>query len=221
MRQPLRSPRGVVRKVPERRAEARTRTGRPVYRCASELRTTTGEELVLCSARYESSDPDTLWTGLAEQMDATDDGTLVLHGPGDVLLGSVGRDGARFVVRSNAVERLRALQAMLLDLDPEARLVEESTQPLESFDADDAGAPAEPPELPADAIAQIRRQIEDRWLADSIPALGGLTPREAAASPQARGDLVALLDDVEWTDRRAGNELSMDVGRLRRELGLE
>lgn len=143
-----------------------------------------------------------------------------------MLLGTVERDGPWFVVRSNAVERLRALQAMLLDLDPAARLVEESTRPLESFDPDEGSSPnarssPNAPELPAEAIEEIRRQVEDRWLADSIPALGGLTPREAAGSPQARGDIVALLDDIEWTNRRGGNELSMDVGRLRRELGLE
>ena len=191
-----------------------------------EVRTTTGEEVVLSTARYESSDPDTLWTGLGEELEPTGDGGLALHGPGDVLMGTVERDGPWFVVRSNAVERLRALQAMLLDLDPAARLVEESTRPLESFDPDEGSSPnarssPNAPELPAEAIEEIRRQVEDRWLADSIPALGGLTPREAAASPQARGDIVALLDDIEWTNRRGGNELSMDVGRLRRELGLE
>ena len=80
--------------------------------------------------------------------------------------------------------------------------------------------PPEPPELSADDLDAIRRHLEERWLADSIPALGGQTPREAAGS-ERRGDLIALLDDYEWADRRSPSPMAMDLGRLRRELGLE
>ena len=75
-------------------------------------------------------------------------------------------------------------------------------------------------ELAAEDIAALLRQHEDRWLSERIPALGGLTPREAAAEPAAREELIALLDDFEWQERRTPNAFSMDADRIRSELGL-
>lgn len=51
-------------------------------------------------------------------------------------------------------------------------------------------------------------------LDDHIPALGGLTPREAALDPIGRHELERLLDGV-----GDGPDL-MDVARLRKALGL-
>jgi len=137
--------------------------------------------------------------------------------------GTVRRAGDRLVVETMAVERLRKLQAVVLEIVPDARLVDESTRP----GADTLGetGPDIPPhgagaELSAEDIAAIVRQQEDRWLSERIPALGGLTPRQAVADPAAREELIALLDDVEWQDRRTPNAFSMDADRIRSELGL-
>jgi hypothetical protein len=70
-------------------------------------------------------------------------------------------------------------------------------------------------------VAQICAQLEDRWLAEQVPALDGLTPREAVADPGVRPKLVSLLDDFEWEERRAGSgQVGMRTARLRAELGL-
>jgi len=74
------------------------------------------------------------------------------------------------------------------------------------------------PEIAAFAREHMRK-MEDRWLDENIPALSGLTPREAAADPTRREDLVALLnsfDDV--PDAHLG---TFDTDRLRRKLGLD
>lgn len=79
--------------------------------------------------------------------------------------------------------------------------------------------------------AEIARQAQARWLDDRIPALGGLTPREAAADPTRREQLERLLDEFEAADERlrqlsagheglAGGPITYDVAELRRELGL-
>lgn len=185
-----------------------------------QLRTTTGEEVVMCTARYECTDPETVWAALVEQMSGRSDSSLALQGPDDLILGTVDREGSRLVVRSNAIERLRTLQDMVTRAGPGVRLIDESTRPLESLGEGAARGPSEPVELDPDDIEQIRRQLEDRWLADSIPALGGLTPREAAAAAGSRADLAALLDDFEVTQRRSPQPLEYDVDRLRRELGI-
>lgn len=56
-----------------------------------------------------------------------------------------------------------------------------------------------------------------RWVDESVPALGGLTPREAAADPEARDDLVLLLHEMDGDDRGPGG---FDPDRLKELLGL-
>jgi hypothetical protein len=46
-------------------------------------------------------------------------------------------------------------------------------------------------------LAAVIAQSGERWLDERIPALGGRTPREAAADPEARGFLMDLLKEYE------------------------
>ena len=54
-------------------------------------------------------------------------------------------------------------------------------------------APRAVPEVPDDAIEEMQAQMEQRWCRESVPALGGLTPRQAAADPTRREQLERLL----------------------------
>jgi len=64
-------------------------------------------------------------------------------------------------------------------------------------------------------MAEVVAQFERRWLDEAIPALGGMTPRNAAADPVQRVALDRLLRSFETDDPAA-----MDARRLRRTLGL-
>ncbi len=66
----------------------------------------------------------------------------------------------------------------------------------------------------ADTREDLAHQLERQWLDEHVPALGGLTPREAATDPIARHDLERLLDSFE------GRSAVMDISRLRKSLGL-
>lgn len=89
-------------------------------------------------------------------------------------------------------------------------MLEEARQSASAGDA-----PSEP-ELPPEAAAMLQ-QLQDEhwvsWLDQDIPALGGLTPREAARSAAGRERLQALLAEFEL---RGG----APVERLRGELKL-
>lgn len=76
------------------------------------------------------------------------------------------------------------------------------------------------PEL-AQAMEEFIRRAEVNWVDETIPALGGLTPREAAADRAARPELEALLDDMAWQQRRAGGGSGlMDPTQVRALLGI-
>ena len=73
---------------------------------------------------------------------------------------------------------------------------------------------------------EIARQTQTAWLDEQIPALDGLTPREAAADPTRREQVERLLDEFDRAQRGPstggpGKQISWDTAALRRALGLE
>lgn len=78
------------------------------------------------------------------------------------------------------------------------------------FDADDPQH--------AELFEQIRDRIERRWCDETIPALGGLTPREAAADPGGRTSS-GCSTASKRPATRAGS-VSMRPRRVRNLLGL-
>ena len=72
----------------------------------------------------------------------------------------------------------------------------------------------------SEIVAQVIREKEVAWLDESIPALGGLTPREAADDPTRREDLLALLVEFERRDLPGTGFTSFNAERLRALLGL-
>lgn len=82
---------------------------------------------------------------------------------------------------------------------------------------------------PADAMDVLRgeltRQTQMKWLDDHVPALDGLTPRQAAADPTRREQLERLLADFDNRDTSGLPDgfqaFTYDVAELRRELGID
>lgn len=79
--------------------------------------------------------------------------------------------------------------------------------------------------------AELSRQAQARWVDENVPALDGLTPRQAAADPTRREQLERLLDEFDRSavhlrdafssiDGVQGAAITYDTAALRRELGL-
>ncbi len=74
-----------------------------------------------------------------------------------------------------------------------------------------------------------RRQLEDalsatylRWADTRVPALGGKTPRQMAATQAGRAEVAQMINDWEHQARSMPNpQFVFDFNRLRTELGLE
>jgi len=63
-----------------------------------------------------------------------------------------------------------------------------------------------------------------QWIDESIPALGGLTPREAVKTPQGRQQVLALIEEAEAMQRRIKKEpgvFTPDYRKVKKMLGLE
>jgi hypothetical protein len=120
---------------------------------------------------------------------------------------------------------MRELQALLLSAAPQARLVSESSVPMDRVmeESPPTGARhALPPGVPPEELERIMEQFmveqEKDWVEEEIPALGGLTPRQAVDQGGSALDaLDALLDDFDWAHQRHGG---MSAARIRDLLGL-
>jgi hypothetical protein len=215
-------------------------------RPAPRLQNTDGEDLVLTVDRFEIAPGkgDEVLDGILDLPDSRrdeDEGTgsdrvtveFVKEGNAKGMLPTtlVGRatiEGRALRLETNSRERadrLRALVTARLAASLSFR-VREHAAPMSSAESPPRRQPTTSPEpVPPEVREVVRRmQVEyyQRWLDEEIPALGGLTPREAAArkgSPRKRLDL--LLAEIEHHEAGQPEAQRFDVSVLRSALGLE
>jgi hypothetical protein len=189
-----------------------------------------GEPLLLITVAYRVLDPAAAAVALGRKLQVGGmvgfDEMVVRHGQ-EWIRGSITLEGDRATIDANSAKRAARLERTLLRAAPGARLIRREERGIdEALDEERGkGSAAEPidvtahPEL-ARAMEEFIRRAEQNWVDESIPALGGLTPREAAADRAARPELEALLDDMAWQRRQAGGGGLMDPSRVRALLGI-
>jgi hypothetical protein len=143
---------------------------------------------------------------------------------------------ARFIVESHSVtvevnsvnratEMKRLVEQRLGDL---LSFVSEESAPLGSFmsmqhPGQMAGGEM-PPEV-REALDKHMRDLQEKWLTQSIPALGGLTPQEAAKTREGRLMLESLLDGFAARSTQvtasSASVGTFDVEELRARLGMK
>jgi hypothetical protein len=206
-----------------------------------ELRTLDGEGLVLCRSAFDVADWPAVRAALQASGDfeaANADTELTWLAPGDGerrILGRVAIRGARLTLETMSRERAERGKALIAELAPglatfRAMEVQTMDQALRGQRRDRGGAVrrevAREAELAPDVQAQLTREYLDRhyraWLDQSVPALGGKTPRAAARLKSARPELVALLKTMSSrADRdRLEGRAAYDVGWIWAELGV-
>lgn len=82
----------------------------------------------------------------------------------------------------------------------------------------------EPTVLPPEVVAELEERMLRRWLDESIPALDGLTPRQAAQTPEGRqmlDDLFAYIERQQASFPRPPGMMSPDYRKAKKMLGLE
>jgi hypothetical protein len=138
----------------------------------------------------------------------------------NTILGHLDVDDYSITATVNSTRRATRLRKQIEKrLSGYVTFVRMTTEPMETLLArrrahDDEPGPADvAPEL----TAEFLEQHWDAWLDSPVPALGDVTPREAAETPAGREKLAALLDDFEWRSERGQ---AAPVKRLRAALGL-
>ena len=147
----------------------------------------------------------------------------------DRILANLRLEGPELHVNTNSERRLEDVLASIRELDPDATVVSDEREALPDARAAAklagqqppggalSGRPEDQPPEVQEALAAYMRDYEQKWLDLSVPALQGLTPRQAAEDPTRREDLVRLL--ASFGDE-PDNPMAMSPSRLRAALGL-
>ena len=83
-------------------------------------------------------------------------------------------------------------------------------------------------DVPLEVAMQLQRQMMDehgrQWLGTPIPALGGMTPREAVRTAEGRAAVAELLKSMEYVETlrgRVAGQIAYDWRWILDELGLD
>lgn len=194
------------------------------------LHNTEGEPLRLVTLEYRIHEPSAAMAALGRKLQAEDDGrfveTVVRRGE-DWVRGTITIEDDRATIDANSTKRAARLERTLLKAAPGATLIRREERAIDEVldearprpSGSEALDPAEHPDV-ARALDEFIRRLEAGWVDEPIPALAGLTPRQALADDAVRPELEALLDDMTWEHRRAGGPGLMDPSRLRALLGM-
>lgn len=229
------------------RPEMRTTTGEEVVLCRIEWAVRDREAVVGALDGHGPEfrrDDDTLawvwlpapghqrWTRRVPEVGTEFPGAQAL--PGGPALGHVVLDAAaeRLTLETMSLERAEAGRALIEAVAGSGlAFLSETRRSVEEVLAEQRNAAGDGPE-PDLPPAELRRaaeafiaDYERRWVDMTIPALGGKTPRQAAASadPLLRRQLEDLFLEMEEAEARAREHHAgdgMSVARLRRLLGM-
>ena len=188
------------------------------------LVTAGGDEMVFCTAEFSVPSSATLRRKLSRRFGAAR-GDEWAWTDGERVLGVVrlDRTGEPWTLTVEAMSEFDFddMIELVVAAAPNAREITESRTPAAEMLAQAQQSASEVPgDLDDEELAAILderiREYEQAWLDEQIPALDGLTPRQAAADPTRRDDLIHLLGTLPAEERPG----VMSARRLREALGL-
>jgi hypothetical protein len=231
------------KRMPGRRpARSRRPSGGP------SLVTPEGDALAFVSARYQHDAPAEIRQVLAEMDDFDLDDQTEVELDGSVqfawfetradapsLFAPIGRrilanltlTATTLEVEAMSQQRLNDCCQRLEDLlGDRIQLAERASKSVAQAlrESEPRSEPEAPFIPPPEVIAQLEEQMLRQWIDESIPALGGLTPRQAVKTPEGRRQVLELIEHATQMQRRMKKVPGMfapDYRKVKKMLGLE
>lgn len=192
-----------------------------------------GESIVLCQTIVKPDPSVNIESVLSENFDRHESDIWVHVSPnekmGTVSSGLLKLEGGKLTVETNSRERMEALLKKLSGLLGDYEVLDSTEQSiasaLENYTEDlDRVPESELPEELREFMNTHIEEMENKWIDESIPALGGLTPKQALSDPTRREDLFRLLNEFERDEAKHLSSSNQGFGfnteRIRRKLGL-
>jgi hypothetical protein len=192
------------------------------------MTTREGHEMVSCTVVWQVDDPTAARRVLDDRFKPEADGawleTHELSEDDSIIRAQLRLRDDRLTVITLSEERMDAVLDLLRLWIP-GKLLSDERDPFGPDMEIPGPVPDEQfedldPEQLEEMISQFQEQMEDRWMREPVPALAGLTPRQAAAAPTRREQLDRLLASFEEMPPPEGG-FTFRVDRLRLELGVQ
>jgi len=211
------------------------------------LTTPEGDEIVFTSARYQHAAPGEIRSilqqaddfGLDDDLEPEPDGSF--HFPwfetrpdapglfapiGQRILANLTLTATTLEVEATSHRRLNDCRQRLEQLlGDRIRLVETKAKGVDQVLRERPRTEPEEPFIPPpELIAELEEKMLRQWIDDSIPALGGLTPREAVKTPDGRQQVLELIEHAGRRQRMMPETPGMfapDYRKVKKMLGLE
>jgi hypothetical protein len=238
----------MSRKRRRKRGKRSRRSRKPAAAAGGiHLTTPEGDEIVLTSARYRHSALEDVYSilqqaddfGLEDDLEAEPDDSF--HFPwyetrpgaskpfpsiGNRVLAQLTLTPTTLEVEAPSRRRLDDCRQRLEQLlGDRIRLLETKSKSVEQALREKPPAEREEPFIPPpELVAEIEEKILRQWIDDSIPALGGLTPREAVKTPEGRQQVLELIEHSVQMQNRMPQTPGMftpDYRKVKKMLGLE
>lgn len=236
----------------KRRSKRRSRRSRRPAQSRAQagdihLTTPEGDEIVFTSAHYRHADMEDIRSilqkaddfGFDEEMEPEPDGSF--HFPwfetrpeasqsftpiGQRVLAHLTLTPRKLDVETVSQQRLDDCRQRLEQLlGDRIHLVETRAKSAEqSLREAPPSEPEEPFIPPPEFIAEMEEKMLRQWIDESIPALGGLTPREAVKTPEGRQKVLELIEySVQMQKRmpQTPGTFAPDYRKVKKMLGLE
>ena len=123
-------------------------------------------------------------------------------------------------------ERRQACQQRLTELlGDKVEFVVTKTRSVDEALREPSPVPAPEPFIPPpEFIAEMEERMLRQWVDSPIPALNGLTPREAVRTPAGRQQVLDLIDYITPQQDRQGRSpgiISPDYSKAKKLIGLD
>lgn len=145
-------------------------------------------------------------------------------GPGGTLLGKLQVIGDELVLDVNARGRLERAREWLEQIPGVRFKSVQSKDTLNDPSPLDDRLPGPEPDIPPTEMAAVLRQVLHqhamRWLDESIPALGGKTPRQTVKTKAGRKQVALMIRTWPNQEGPDGKKISPPREEMLRELGL-
>lgn len=193
------------------------------------LRTREGEAVVSCTATFDVTDVKALRLVLDEHYEGEDDTWREMFDLDDgqqIIRATISIVEGRLVVATHSEERLERVLGVLRESAPGVALVRDERVPLKPGEMPSPPPSVGVPVAPGDeSVREVLRQVQDeaerRWVREPVPALGGLTPLEAAADPTRVEEVERLIASFPDPGELGAYEITFRPGQLRKLLGLD
>lgn len=195
-----------------------------------DVKNTDGDDLVFCNAVFKAENISEVVDALLKRDDISEDeDQFVWFKEGEMFerttIGSISFNDDEVILECNSRERIEKGKEILCGITG-VKFVSVEEKNLEDVMREYKHSDAEALSVDDPGVREVLEKANEehyrKWVDIALPALNGMTPREAVKIPEGRGMVIDLIRGMEMRDKQSSGkyQVGYDWNKLRRRLKL-